>query len=127
MTIVANDTSTIIRTARGLSIAGTRLTLYDVMDFYTAGYPREAIRDRLGLTEAQIDAALAYIETHHAEVVAEYAQVLAKAEQNQRDWETRLRDHLAKTSLDQLSPEQRDLHQKFQRWKATREVAPCSS
>lgn len=127
MTIVANDTSMIIRTARGLSIAGTRLTLYDIMDFYTAGYPREAIRDRLGLSEVQINAALAYIETYYAEVTTEYAEVLTKAEHNQRYWETRLRDHLAKTSLEQLSPKQRDLHQKFQRWKATREVAPCSS
>ena len=31
--------STVVRTPRGLTIAGTRITLYDVMDYLTAGWP----------------------------------------------------------------------------------------
>ena len=127
MTLIANNTSTIIRTSRGLSIDGTRLTLYDVMDFYAADYPREVIRDRLALTDAQIDAALAYIEEHYAEVSTEYAQILAQAEQNRCKWDAVLHEHLANTPVERLSPEQQKLHQKFQHWKATREMVPCNS
>lgn len=36
MTPASNRQTAIIRTERGLTIAGTRLTLYDVMDFLKA-------------------------------------------------------------------------------------------
>jgi hypothetical protein len=39
MTLVSNEPSGIIRTERGLTLAGTRITLYDVMDYVTAKYP----------------------------------------------------------------------------------------
>ena len=39
MTPVSNGQSVIIRTERGLTIAGTRITLYDVMDYLKAQYP----------------------------------------------------------------------------------------
>lgn len=39
MSLVSNDPPAIIRTERGLSIAGTRITLYDVMDYVTANIP----------------------------------------------------------------------------------------
>ncbi len=54
----------IIRTERGLTIAGTRITLYDVMDYVTAQYPPKFIRVMLSLTDEQVNAALSYIETH---------------------------------------------------------------
>jgi hypothetical protein len=41
--------ATVIRTERGLTIAGTRITLYDVLDYLYAGWPRKLIRDRLDL------------------------------------------------------------------------------
>ena len=43
MTAASNDQALIIRTERGLTIAGTRITLYDVMDYVTGtsyGYCR---------------------------------------------------------------------------------------
>jgi hypothetical protein len=122
-----NGASRIIRTERGLSIDGTRKMLYDVMDFFTIGYPRDAIRDFLLLTDAQIDAALAYIHEHRAEVEAEYQQILQDAEENRRYWEERLREHLACTPPPTLSPEQAALRAKFQAWKAAREAARCNS
>jgi uncharacterized protein (DUF433 family) len=64
--------ATVIRTERGLTIAGTRITLYDVLDYLHAGWPRKLIRDRLDLTEQQVADALVYINTHKAEVEAEY-------------------------------------------------------
>jgi len=39
MVLVSNGQSAIIRTERGLTIAGTRITLYDVMDYLKAQYP----------------------------------------------------------------------------------------
>lgn len=124
---VGHSSSKIVRTERGLSIDGTRMTLYDVMDFYTQGYPRHAIRDRLLLTDAQIDAALKYIHKHYAAVEVEYQQILQDAEENRRYWDERLREHLAHTPEPVLSPEQAALRAKFRAWKAQREATRCGA
>lgn len=71
----------IIRTERGLTIRGTRITLYDVMDYVAAGYPPKFIQGLFDLTQEQINAALAYIEVNHVEVEAAYQQVLKEADQ----------------------------------------------
>jgi len=44
MTLASNEQTAIIRTERGLTIAGTRITLYDVMDYVTAQYPPKFIQ-----------------------------------------------------------------------------------
>jgi uncharacterized protein (DUF433 family) len=107
----------IIRTERGLTIAGTRITLYDVMDYFTAGYPAKLIREKLCLTDAQVSAALSYIEAHHKEVEAEYQEVLQIAEDNRQYWEERNREHLARLA-DSSSPSgQEALRAKLQAWK----------
>jgi len=56
-----NGKAAIIRTERGLAIAGTRITLYDVMDYVIAKYPPKFIRAMLSLTDEQVDAALGCI------------------------------------------------------------------
>ncbi len=86
----------VVRNKRGLSINGTRITLYDVMDYLHAGLSPEEIQEWLPLTEQEVAAAVEYIATHRAEVEAEYHQVLAKAEENRRYWEERNRDRLAR-------------------------------
>ena len=80
MTPVCNKQPLIIRTERGLTVSGTRITLYDVMDYVTAQYPPKFIRGLFNLTEVQINAALSYIEENRAEVDAEYQLVLKTAE-----------------------------------------------
>jgi|GEM_PF-6888605 len=55
MTLDQNEQETIIRTERGLTIAGTRITLYDVMDYIKAEYPHKYIRDAFMLTDEQIN------------------------------------------------------------------------
>ena len=72
MTPVSNNQESIIRTERGLTISGTRITLYNVMDYPAEQYQPKFIRAMLSLTDEQIDAALSYIETHRAEVDTEY-------------------------------------------------------
>ncbi len=85
----------ITRTERGLTIAGTRITLYDVMDYVTAQYPAKFICDLFDLSDDQMTAVLDYIETHRSEVEAEYQQVLRDAEELRLYYEDRNRDRLA--------------------------------
>ena len=96
MTPTPNGQPGIIRTERGLTIAGTRITLYDVMDYVTAQYPSKFIRSLFDLTEEQINAALFYIETHRTEVEAEYQLVLDQAEELRQYYEEQNREHVAR-------------------------------
>lgn len=50
MTLVSNGQLPIIRTERGLTIAGTRITLYKLMDYIHAGYPPKLIRNNFYIT-----------------------------------------------------------------------------
>ena len=89
MASITSSAPTVIRTSRGLSIAGTRITLYSIMDYLKAGWPTELIRDRLNLTDEQIVDVLDYIEAHREEMEAEYALVLRQAEENRHFWQER--------------------------------------
>ncbi|WGV27732.1 DUF433 domain-containing protein [Halotia branconii] len=93
MTPVFNGKAAIIRTERGLTISGTRITIYDVMDYVIAQYPSKFIRTLFNLTDEQINAALSYIEANCAEVEAEYQVVLKQAEEIRQYWEERNREH----------------------------------
>ncbi|MBE9093098.1 MULTISPECIES: DUF433 domain-containing protein [unclassified Tychonema] len=95
MSLVSNEPS-VIRTERGLTIAGTRITLYDVMDYVIAQYPPKFIRSLFDLTEDQINAALSYIDTHRAEVDAEYQVVLKETEELRQYYEEQNRDRVAR-------------------------------
>jgi uncharacterized protein (DUF433 family) len=116
MAILGIGESEIIRTETGLAIAGTRITLYDVMDYLTAGYPAKLIRDKLSLSDEAIEAALSYIEAHQAEVKAEYQQVLQVAKENQQYWIERNREHFAYSATTSKSG-QEAIHKKLQAWK----------
>ncbi|MBA3947338.1 MAG: DUF433 domain-containing protein [Herpetosiphonaceae bacterium] len=87
---------TVVRTGRGLSIAGTRITLYDVMDYVEAEWPPALIQHWLNLTDQQIADVLTYIADHHDEVEAEYQQVLQHADEVRASWEERNHERLAK-------------------------------
>lgn len=108
---------TITRTDRGLTLTGTRITLYDLMDYVTAGWPSKLIRDRLGLTDAQIQAAMDYLRDHRAEVEAEYRQVLQTAEENRRYWEDRNRESTSRTASPPSEPGQQAARDKLAAWK----------
>jgi len=118
MGVVASGRNLIVRTERGLSISGSRITLYDVMDYVTAGWPVHLIRDRLQLTEQQITDVMAYIERHRTEVEREYQIALANAEENQRYWQERNRERFLRLASSPPTPEQAEAHAKIQAWKA---------
>lgn len=94
--------ATVIRTERGLTIAGTRITLYSIMDYIKAGWPTQLIQDRLNLTEQQIVDVMHYIKTHEETIEAEYQLVLEEAEANRRYWEEKNRELFSTIST--LSP-----------------------
>jgi len=64
------------------------------LDYVHDGWPPHLIAAWLNLSPDQIQAALAYIEAHRAEVEAQYQQVLRQAEENRAYWEARNRERL---------------------------------
>ena len=62
----------IVKTGRGPEIAGTRITVYDVIEYYKAGRHRDMIATILSLSSQQVEAAIRYIEEHRDEVMASY-------------------------------------------------------
>lgn len=119
-----NDTTQlIVRTGRGLTIEGTRITLYSVMDYLKQDWPPKLIKDLFDLTDAQLTAVLAYIEAHRAEVEAEYALVLQQAEENRRYWTEYNRAHLAQVAATPPSPEHKAVWHKLKARQAKLETA----
>ncbi|MCM0591683.1 MAG: DUF433 domain-containing protein [Gloeotrichia echinulata DVL01] len=118
MNTVSNGQSTIIRTERGLTIAGTRITLYDVMDYVTAQYPPKFIRGLFELTDNQINAALSYIEANRPEVEAEYELVLKEAEELRQYYEEKNRELIARIAAQPPKPGQEAIRAKLQAAKA---------
>jgi len=118
MTTTSKTQSAIIRTERGLTIAGTCITLYDVMDYLTAKYPPRFIQGLFNLTDEQIDGALAYIEERRVEVEAEYQIVLKEASEIQKYWEERNRERLAQIAKLPPPPGREAAWEKLQQHKA---------
>ena len=68
----------IIDRGRGPEVEGTRITVYDVLDYHKAGMHRDLIADTLELSSQQVEVAIRYIEEHRDEVMADYAEMLAR-------------------------------------------------
>ncbi len=66
----------IIDRGRGPEIAGTRITVYDIWDYARAGHHHTYIAAVLGLSSAQVLAALQFINEHKEEVLADYQKIL---------------------------------------------------
>ncbi len=122
MAIVSNEQTAIIRTERGLTIAGTRITLYDVMDYLKAQYPPKFIRDAFNLTDAQIHAALFYIEAHRLEVEAEYQEILNAAVEVKQFWEEKNRERFAQIAATPPRPGYEAIRAILQERRAKREA-----
>ena len=116
------DPPGIVRTGRGLTIAGTRLTLYSVMDYLKADWPPALIRDWLDLSDQQLATAMAYIEAHREEVEKEYGIVLQQAAEIRRYWEERQPPRLASSIAEPL-PRHEAIRAKLRRWKDKLEIA----
>jgi uncharacterized protein (DUF433 family) len=68
----------IINRGRGPEIAGTRITVYNVLDYLDIDWSHEQIADLFGLTIEQVRVAAEYIDENQAEVRQVYQQILAR-------------------------------------------------
>jgi uncharacterized protein (DUF433 family) len=109
MALVSNPTLNIIWTERGSSIAGTRITLYDVMDYLRANYSHHDIAEKLGLTIEQINFAIDYIAANRQQVETEYQACLENAEEIRQYWEEHNRDRFARIAAMPLTPDTKSL------------------
>ncbi|MEO0374936.1 MAG: DUF433 domain-containing protein [Cyanobacteria bacterium P01_A01_bin.17] len=117
MTSASDGSVSIIRTERGLTIAGTRITLYDVMDHLVAGWAPKLILHWLPLTEEQLNAALSYIDANRTTVEAEYRTVLQETQEIREYWEAQNQERLAQIA--KLPPKlgKEEAYAKLQSWK----------
>ena len=118
MSTIVNLQPTVVRTSRGLSIRGTRITLYQIMDCLKANISHAEICDRFRLTIKQMNDILEYIEQNQKEVEKEYQQVLAIAEENRQYWESKNREKFAQIAKLPRKPEQEEIWRRLQAWKA---------
>ncbi len=68
MEITKTNLQTVIRTERGLTIAGTRITLHSIMDYVNAAYPPHLIRAVFSLTDRQSSDVITYFTSHREKV-----------------------------------------------------------
>lgn len=120
MPLYQDNKPAITQTERGLTISGTRITLYQIMDYIHASYPRHLIRHQCYLTDEQFDGAMSYIDTHYEEVESEYQTVLQQAEEIQDYWQEKNKERIANISKLPPKPEYASAWQKLQARKAKR-------
>lgn len=118
MTEISEHQNTVVMTSRGLSIAGTRITLYSIMDYINAGWSSKLIRDRLDLTDKQVTEVMEYIDDHRSEIETEYQSVLQEAEENRKYWESRNQKRFAEIADLPPKPGQEKIRAKLQNRKA---------
>jgi uncharacterized protein (DUF433 family) len=66
----------IINRGRGPEIDGTRITIYDILDYVTDNWHHTAIAAWLRISSEEVLAAMKYIEEHKEEVMANYQKIL---------------------------------------------------
>lgn len=71
----------IIDRGRGPEIAGTRITVYTIMDFLRANWSAQQIADVLELECEQVQTAIDYIAQHQKAVDAAYEKILERVNQ----------------------------------------------
>jgi len=113
MTEILLQPSSVVRTERGLSIAGTRITLYDVLGYLKQEWAPHLIQYWLNLSDQQMNDALGYIEANRAQVEAEYALVLKEAEESQRYWNARNRHLFSQLETRPVKPGQEKIKAKL--------------
>lgn len=70
--------ASVIEDRGGPRLAGTRITVYAVLDYAKHNWHHSAIAAALGVSSDQVLAALKYIEEHKAEVEGAYQAILAR-------------------------------------------------
>jgi uncharacterized protein (DUF433 family) len=104
---------TVVRTARGLTVGGTRLAIYSLIDHFKAGDSDESVMEWYRLNPQQLADIHQYIDEHSEEVEAEYQEVLQHAEESRRYWEERNRAKLEEIERLPKTPRQQAIRAKI--------------
>ena len=98
--------SLIVETPRGPSIAGSRITIYSIMDFFKDDYwTKERILEVMPrITAEQLDAVYEYVEQHREEVEREYERILQREAVARAESERIMRERTP--DLFDISPEE---------------------
>ncbi len=87
----------IIDRGRGPEIAGTRITVFHVLEYQMAGMHRDAIATSLWLSSQQVEVAMKYIEEHREVVTREYEAIRERIRRGNPPWvREKLRESHAK-------------------------------
>lgn len=95
----------VVRTARGLTVGGRRLTLYLLEDHFREGWPPPLVQRWFNLSDVEIADVVGYIAAHREEFNAEYQAVLRHADENRKFWEDRNRGLLERIKRSVPTPE----------------------
>lgn len=79
-------TARIIERGRGPEIEGTRITVYNIMDYTGEMFTPERIGEILDLSVEQVRAARTYIEAHREELEPVYQQMLERERRGNPPW-----------------------------------------
>jgi uncharacterized protein (DUF433 family) len=71
-------TTGIVDRGDGPKINGTRITVYTILEYLIGAWSKERIAELLNLNEAQVQAAIDYIEEHDLEVLRTYVKILER-------------------------------------------------
>lgn len=82
----------IVETSRGPCIAGTRITVFSVMDYLKSEWSRDTVKQIMGISDEQLDAVLAYITRHKEAVEHEYATIVRRSEARRASYEKLFHD-----------------------------------
>ena len=104
--MVNNPNPTVVRTERGLTVGGTRLTIYSLIDWFKASHSDEFVVQSYRITPEQLADVHRYIEEHPDEGEAEYQEVLRQAAEYQRYWEERNKPLFERIKNTPPTPEQ---------------------
>ena len=87
MSTASTKTPLIVETTRGPCIAGTRITVFSVMDYLKGERSRDFIKHVMGISDEQLDAVLKYIALHKEAVEQEYAAIVHRSEERRARYE----------------------------------------
>ncbi|GEM_PF-1715621 len=85
-TVVDDNYPAVVRTKKGLALAGTRLMLYDLMDYRRQNWSTDRIQQWFRLTDQQVRDSFEFLSKYQFEVETEYRQVLNYAEEKRLYW-----------------------------------------
>ena len=112
----------VLRTERGLSIAGTRITIYQLMDYLKADQPTSVIKDLFRLNDESmtgvLEDILKYLKQYPDKDEEEYQEVLRQAEANRTYWEERNRERLQAIAQQPPKPGMEEIRAKIEKKKA---------